>query len=364
MAYESNLPEILSDLQGLTQAEKMNIANLIYTKTFSVKNIKDTHPTLSQVRSGSKIPILMESDDYGAFPFTEGNCTLPSCTINDTFSTYTWELGQIGCEITICMENFDQEFMIFFNTWKKMNDGDLYSAVVEFIVERFQQRHLKAEVRVAYFGDKSSSDDLINGFDGAFVQMEAIGDDENFVAISENAASTVQGQTISSGDRVYELLEEMYNKAVVQPWFDPTKMVWRLDRGLAMLLAGWLNGLRDKSAYNCDCIDPSKVTQARVYQWDNISVFGIPVEPMPFLDAMKAIPELYNPTTGLFVDKNRIILQRRENTIIGYEIEDTLKRFKLGYDERKNEIYIQGASLFGVGVPEKAFILAGLSQGS
>lgn len=359
MAYDTTeLNTILADLNGLTAAEKMNIANLIFTETFSAKNIKDTHPTISEVRSGSKVPILMADGGYGGFPFTEGDCTLPACTISDNWSSYTWNLGQIGCELTICMETFTNDFLAFFNTWKKMNSDDINSAVVQFIIERFQERHLKAEIRVAYFGDTSSADTLINGFDGFFAQMEALATEDNLVTITQNAGATAADQTITDGQAVYDYLTEMYNKAFVQPWFDPTKMVWRMDRSLAMLLAGFLNTKSDLSMYNCDCIDPTKVTQARVFTWDNLAVFGIPIEPMPFLDAMKAIDEIYNDADGTFVNRNRIILARRENLIIGYEIEQTLKRFKVGYDEREDEIYIKGASLFGVGVPQDAFILA------
>ena len=363
MAYVTdNLDGILSGLNGLTAAEKMNIGNLIFTEQFGVKSIKDTHPTISEVRSGSKVPILLETDDYAGFPFTDGDCTLPACNITDNWSTYTWNLWQIGCELTICMEKFATDFLAFFNTWKKMNSDDINSAVVQFIIERFQARHTKAEVRVAYFGDTDAvGNDLINGFDGFFVQMQAIGGADNFVEITENAANTAAGQTITDGADLYAYLQEMYNKAIVQPWFDPTKMVWRLDRSLAMLLAGWLNTRNDMNGINCECIDPVKVTQARVFQWDNIAVFGIPVEPMPFLDAMKAITGLYDANDGTFVDRNRIILTRREGLILGYEIEQTLKRFKVGYDERANEIYIQGASLFGAGVPQAVFVLGGLT---
>lgn len=359
MAYDtSGLNEILADLNGLTEAEKMNIANLIFTQTFSVKNIKDTHPTLSEVRSGSKIPILLETEDYGGFPFTEGNCTLPACTITDNWSTYTWLLGQIGCEITICMENFTNDFLIFFNTWKKMNDGDIESAVVQFIIERFQTRHLKAEIRVAYFGDTSSSDPLINGINGFFAQMEAMVPADQHVVITQNASGTAAGQTITDGQVLYDYLTQMYNIAVTKPWFDPSKMVWRMDRSLAMIFAGWLNTKTDQSPYNCECIDPAKVTNPRVYQWDNLAFQGIKIEPLPFLDAMRAIDEIYDETDGTYVNRNRIILTRVENMIIGYEIEDTVKRFKVGYDEREDEIYIKGASLFGVGVPQDTFILA------
>ena len=342
----------------------MNIGNVIVTETYNEKNIKDTHPTISEVRSGSKLPILTDEGGYGSFPFTEGNCTLPACNISDNWSTYTWKLGQIGWEGVICMENFSNDFLAFFNTWKKMNGDDINSAVVAFIADQFQKRHLKAEIRVAYFGDTNSSDSLIDGFDGFFAQMEAIGTDINFVEITENAANTVSGQTIATGKDVYDYLKEMYEKAATQAWFDPSSMVWRMDRGLAMLLSGWLNTQSDMTGVSCDCIDPAKVVQARVYQWDNLAVFGIPIEPMPFVDAMKAIPELYDSQTGLFVDKNRIILARREVMILGYEITDTLNRFKIGYDERENEIYIQGATLFGAGVPQPYFVLATGAQGS
>lgn len=359
MAYDSTqLNQILTGLNGLTATEKMDIGNLIFTETFGVKSIKDTHPNIAEVRSGSKVPILMDSDEYGNFPFTEGNCSLPTCNISNDWSTYTWNLGQIGCEVVICMEDFTNNFLVFFNTWKKMNADDINSAVVQFIIEQFQKRQTKAEIRVAYFGDTNSSDALINGIDGFFVQMEAIGAPENFVEITENAGATAAAQTITDGAVLYAYLTEMYNKAIVQPWFDATKMVWRLDRSLAMLLVGWLNTRNDMNGINCECIDPNKLTQARAFVWDNIAVFGIPVEPMPFLDAMKAVTELYDANDGTFVDRNRIILTRREGMIIGYEIQDTLKRFKVGYDERENEIYIQGASLFGVGVPQPTFILA------
>ncbi len=356
MAYSDNLPAILSGLNGLTQAERMNIANLIFTETFAVQNIKDTHPTISEVRSGSKVPILLETEDYGGFPFTVGNCTLPACDISSNWSEYTWNLGQIGCEVTICMEDFQNDFLAFFNTWKKMNEGDIESAVVQFIIERFQSRHLKAEIRVAYFSDSASTNALINGFDGFFTQMEALATADNKVVIAENA--TVPSTVITDGEVILAYLKQMYTKASKNAWFRPENMVWRLDRSDVYALVGFLNTVNDRNQYGVDVIDPSKVTQARIFTVDNLSILGIPVETMPFRDAMRAVTELYNAGTGVYVNPNRYILARRETLILGYEIEDTLKRFKVGYDDRKDEIYIKGASLFGTGVPQNTFILA------
>jgi hypothetical protein len=364
--YDStNLDTLLGDLNGLTAAQKMNIANLIFTQTFAIPNIKDTHPTLSEVRSGSKIPILEATDDYDGFPFFEGNCTLPACSINDNWSAYTWTLGEIGCEVTICMRTFSNDFKVFFDTWAKNNEGDIESALVQFIIERFQSRHLKAEVRVAYFGDSASEDTLINGFDGFFVQMEAQATEgENLVVITQNAGATAAEQTITSGEAIYDYLQSMYTLAAAKPWFEPTNMVWRLDRSLVQTLVGWLNTQADLKGISCDCIDPASVVNARVYTADNLTVFGIPVEPMPFLTAMRAIAEIYDETDGTYVNRNRIVLSRRENMILGYEIEDTVQSFKVGWDDRKNEIYIQGSSLFGAGVPQNHFVLGYGAVGS
>lgn len=360
MSFTStSLQTILEGLNGLTAAEKMNIANLIFIETFKEKSIKETHPYFSGVRAGSKVPILEGQDDFDGFPFTPGNCNLPSCTISDNFSTYTWQMEEIGCELTICLEQFTTAFKAFFNTWEKKNETDLEEAIIQFIVERFQTRHLKAEIRVAYFGDTTATGDtLIEGFDGFFPQMQALADATNTVDVTENAAITVNGQTISNGETVYNYLKAMYEKAAVLPWFDPAKMVYRLDRTLVNVLVGWLNSKQDLKGISCDCIDPMKVTGARVFSADNLTIFGIPVEPMPFLAAMRSTETYFDSATGLYTDKNRFILARKDNMLLGYETEETFNRFKLLYDERHDEIVVQGSSRFAPGVPTNSFILA------
>ena len=360
MSFTSTtLQEILEGLNGLTAAEKMNIANLIFIESFKEKSIKETHPYFSGVRSGSKVPILENSDDFDGFPFTPGNCSLPVCTISSDFSEFTWQMEEIGCELQICLEDFTTDFKAFWNTWQKKNESDMETAIVQFIVERFQSRHLKAEIRVAYFGDTAATGDtLIEGMDGFFPQMQALADATNLVDVTENAAITVGGQTITSGEVVYNYLKAMYDKAAVLPWFDPSKMVWRFDRTLVNVLVGWLNTQADLKGISCDCIDPNSVTQARVFSADNLTIFGIPVEPMPFLAAMRASEHYFDPLTGLYTDKNRFILARKDNMLLGYETEETFNRFKLLYDERQDEIVVQGSSRFAPGVPTNSFILA------
>jgi len=355
MAYTDNLATILGDLNGLTEAEKMNIAQAIFAEQFSVPNIKNTHPTLQEVRSGSKIPILNAENDYCSFPFTDGDCSLPSCNISSDWSTFTWKIAQIGCEVVVCLEDFSNDFMAFFGTWKKYNEDDLESAVIQFIVERFQRKHLGAEVRVAYFGDSNSADPLISGIDGFITQYEARATTENKVEITENVKLT--------GEQVFDYMKEMYDLATAQAWFRPESAVWRIDRGDAIALAGHLNTLGDNATGTCACIDPAKVVNPRIYQWDNLSFMGIPIEPMPFVDAMMCIDELYTDVDG-FTSRNKMVLTQRNNAILGYEVEESLNRFKIGYDDREDDIWIRGASLFGVGVPLDQFVYASYTEPS
>lgn len=359
MYDQTNLTDLLAAINGLTAAEKMNISNMIFIETFAEKNLQETHPFFSQVRAGSKIPILEESDDFGSFPFTTGNCSLPECTMEDNFSTFTWDIQKIGCKVTICMENFLNDFLVFFNTWKKMNEDDIETALIQFIIERFQAKHKKAEIRVAYFGDTDADSTLINGMNGFFAQMQALATVDNTVTISQNDAVTVPLQTITDGEVVYNYLKAMYDKAAVLPWFMPEKMIYRLDRTHVNALVGWLNTQADLKGISCDCIDPEKVTKARVFTVDNLTVFGIPVEPLPFIQIMKAIgADTYDSVTGLYINKNRMILARKENMMLGYEMEETFKSFKVYFDEKEDEIVIKGSSLFGVGVPTNSFVLA------
>ena len=360
MAYTStDLQTILDGLNGLSEASKMNVANLIFKETFKEKSLKDTHPYLTEIRSGAKMPILEGNDDFDSFPFTDGACQLPTCAITDNFSQFKWSFGEIGCEVAICLKDFTADFRAFFNTWLRSNEGEMEEALVQFIVERFQAKHLKAEIRVAYFGDASeTTNDLINGFDGFFVQMEALAGAHNSVGVTENAGVSVAAQTITDGEVVYNYLKTMYEKASQLPWFDATKMVYRLDRTLVNTLVGWLNSLNDLKGMSCDCIDPTKVTQARVFSADNLTVFGIPVEPMPFIAAMKAVGDpYYDSVTGLFVGKNRFILTRKDNMLLAYETEETFNMFDMFWDRRKKETVVQGSSMFGVGVPTDSFIL-------
>lgn len=362
----TELSSLLAALNGLNESQKFNISSTIFLEQFETKNIKTSHPTFGQVINGNKIPILDAGADYNGFEYFDG-CALPACTVSADWSEFKWCIKEIGCEVTVCLKDLLPKFQAFWNVYRKMNDGDIESAFVQFIIELFQNKHLNAEFRVAYFGVKGATvtvgeDDVpqpeIDGCDGFITQMVAVAgvDATHKVSISQNAGANVAAQTITDGQDIYNYLVTIYNKAATQPWFDPTKMVWRLNRSLAMTLAAWLNTKNDLNGINCDCIDPSKVTGPRGFTWDNLTLLGVPVEAYDFEGVMKAQPYYYNGTKYTQY-KNIIILARKDAMLLGYEDDESLHQFNVGYDERKREIFIQGASLFGAAVSVPYFVI-------
>lgn len=367
-----NLESLLDGLNGLNESQKFTMSEALFLEAFKTTNIKDVHPSLGEVRMGTKMPILGMEGGYDSFPYV-ASCALPNCNISADWSEFTWCIGEIGCEITLCMKDVLPKFLAFFNVWRKMNEGDIQSAFVQFISELFQDRHLKAEFRVAYLGDTDATvtvgevdgegepidegDPLFNGCNGFITQMDAQsqGNTDLRVTISENQEATLAAQTMT-GEEAYNYALEMYNKAAVQPWFNPSQMVYRLNRSIVNVLVGWLNSKADLAGINCACIDPSKVVGARGFTVDNLSMFGIPVEAYEFEQAMKA-SAYYWDGTKFTKYKNIMILARKDAMILGYETTDSLSQFHIGWDQRAREIFIQGSSMFGAGVPVPYFIL-------
>ena len=363
----TELGTLLDGLNGLNEADKFKMSEALFLEAFKTRNIKDNHPSVGEVRHGSKMPILGTEGGYDAFAYFD-SCALPSCDISADWSEFQWCIGEIGCEVTICMKDLAPKFLAFFNVWRKMNEGDIQNAFVQFISELFQDRHLKAEFRVAYLGDTDATvtvgeetdepDPLFNGCDGFIKQMDALATADPTLGfeITENAGQTLAAQTISDGDDLYAYLKTAYNQAAVKPWFNPSQMVWRMNRSLVNVLVGWLNSKGDLSGINCACIDPTKVVGTRGFTVDNLTVFGIKVEAYDFEEAMKTTAYYWDGTV-FTKHKNIIILAREDAMILGYETTDSLSQFDIGYDKRKREVYMQGSSMFGAGVPQPYFIL-------
>lgn len=352
----------INKLSGLEGADKFDFNYILYMNSFKVKDVKDDAVLLSEVRDGRSMPIFLRQDDWDAFQtVTEGSCKLPSAEIADDWSLYKFKMGEIGEEIPICMKKFTTDFNRFWNTWPTDSEKDLSTAIVQFIAERFQSRHLKAESRVFFFGDSAQvANTKINATDGIFTQAiaQATANPELRVTIAENAAATPEGQLIKDGEVLLNYYKAAIDKMTYLPDFDTSKMKLYIDRVNAQTLVNWLNNQAELKGVSCDCIDPERVTKAGVFTVDNLAISGIPTVVHEFQEMMKGAGEpYYTAADQLFLHRNIFLLSRTENVLLGYEVEESLKNTDLFYDRRENEIIIKGSSKLAPGLPTDAFVV-------
>lgn len=353
MAIQGNFATAITALvDSLTAAEKLEMNQLLFTKAFGVSDIDAQHEVVTGVRNGSLIPILTTKPNYESFPFNDAtDCTKPVCELNETYSTFKWDLNLIECRVAICMRTFQEDFLKFWNEYRTINnDPDLNTALLQRIIDVFQMNLEAAKWRTVYFGDKASSSQYFNGFDGLFTQGAA--NPAQVIEIAKNAAATAALQKMT-GQEVYDVLVSMYDKASEEAWFDPATLEFRVTRQMAASLVSFMNALSDRSPYNCECLIPGNIAAARTFMLEGLRVNGIPVLVHKEWDGVINGTSELNPTGGLAarVEPNRAFLTYRENLLIGTSSTETLEYFDIFFDKKDGKIYIDGGAYIGAGIP-------------
>lgn len=367
MSITTNFKEQIVDVVGsITKQEKMTMSNALFKKSVEVTDLTKEHTVLTGVRNGNYIPVIDDRANYESFPFSDANqCSIPECDLNTSYSVQKWELGLIECKVPICLRQFDDDFLAFWNqnkmvnTDQQKNEEYMQSELIRFLVEKFKKNHLAALWRGAYFGDKSSSSNLFNGIDGFLTKAEA--NNENKITIDENSNSTYSAQKLT-GQRVYEILEEMYKKYYDNSWFSDKPVEFRMTKANAMALAYYFNGLKDtKCCEGLQMIDPESISGAPKFQYERLRFHDIPIKVMPIWDEIIHLTKELNKgyTNGKItnadaqrVNPNRILLTYKENLIIGTQETDNLNFFDIWYSKDQDKIFIKGGSYFGTGIPE------------
>lgn len=362
MAYTDNFVSTLLPLvEDLVSADKMELSELLYSKSFEDGDVSDSHTIVPGVRHGHVIPILNNNPDYESFPFVdETSCAPTDCDVSNEFASHKWELGLIECRVGICLRSFDENFLRFFNQWRQTQEGepDLNTAMIAFISDKFSLNHKAATWRTSYFGDKNSASAFFNGIDGFFTQAEA--NASQVIDIAKNDGLTFAEQAMT-GQEVYDTLENMYLSAGEQAWFDPSIMEFRITRAMATKLVTFLNGLNDLKGYQCECIDPNTATQSRVFMLEGLRIFGLPVLVHNAWDGViNGTAELNGGGgTAARVNPNRALLTYRNNLLIGTSQSEALESMDIWYDKTDKKVYLEGSSYLGAGIPMKdEYILA------
>lgn len=352
MAITTNFnTAVLALVEDLVTADKVNISNAIYTNSFEVGDIAEGHQIVTGVRNGNLIPILNNAPKYDAFPIKAANdCNIPACDLDLGFSTKEWKLAMIACKIPICVNSFDENFLLFWNQYKRVfGDADLNSALIQYIVDLFQKNLQAAIWRRVWFADSTSTNDYLEGSDGIFTQAEAM--DGFKIEIAENISGNLTGQAL------YDYLTEAYNYASVQPWWNPATVRFEMTQAMASVLVSFLNSISDKSLYNCECFSADGITAMRTYSIDaNLKVFGVPVHIHREFDGVINAFALGNPY--------RALLTNESNILIGTSELDQLPAFDIWYSKDNDQIYIKGGANVGAALVTNEYVYVGAETAS
>lgn len=351
--FNSALLALVTDINS---AEKATLANAIFTDSFEVSKLADSHTVLTGVRNGNIIPIMSNAPAYNAFPYKDPtNCDIPVCDLDLPFSAKSWQMGMIACKIPICINTFDENFLTFWGSYKRLfGDENLDSALMKYITDMFLKNLEAAMWRVAFFGDTTTlvgdaNYALLRAADGIFTQAEA--GTGTKVIVAENTTGTL------TGEAVYAYLLNAYNTAVAQPWFDASTARFEMTAAMASVYVGWLNSLGDRSMYNCDCYAADGITAMRSFSIDaNLTIFGIPIHVHREFDGVINALTLGN--------RYRALLTSDTNILIGTSEMDQLPDFKIWYSEDDDKVYIKGGANIGASLVTNDYVYIGAEVAS
>lgn len=358
MAITNNFQTAILDIiDDLVTADKANIQDAVYESAFEISSVTDGHIVITDVRNGNVIPILSKSPQYDSFPYKDPtNCTIPSCDLDLGFGAKPWTLGMIACKIPICINSFDENFLLFWNQHKRVfGDADINGALLQYIVERFQQALEAAMWRVIWFGDTTTSNaspnyPLLRPIDGIFTQAEAMNGVK--IEVTENAAGS--GLT---GEAMYAYIQDAYNRASILPWFDPSTVQIEMTQAMAAVWVGWMNSLGDRTQYNCECYSPDGLTAQRTFTVNgDLRIFGIPVHVHKEFDGVINALGLGNPY--------RALLTSNSNILIGTSELDQMPAFDIWYSKDDDQIYIKGGANLGAALVTNEYVYIGAESDS
>lgn len=339
--------------ETLSAANKLTIANTIFENSLLAEDIASRHLVITGVETGDVVPIIDDSVNYASFPFiSQTDCTSASCDLGITFSGKKWTLGLIGCKIPICMKSFSADFRYFFQqNYQVLHDLDMNSQLLKYLESKFTNNFNGAKFRVSYFGDSTIAEGeenyaLLHGFDGFFTQAEA-GDGVKYDFT----------QVAPTGAYAYEQFEIAYAAYMESNWADKEGVVWKMTRKMASLWVRWMNGLKDRSMYNCECFSVDGITALRTFTLEGqLSIFGIPVEIERDLDGIITQLDLDRPY--------RALLTYRNNLMIGTQATENLSEFDIWYNKPTKEVIIEGEALIGAMIPTDEYIYIGAESDS
>lgn len=346
MALDNNFAtNITNAVKSLVEADGLlDLSNVIYSATSEIGDFATKHNVITDVRNGILVPIITLGNNYGALSADVGDCSMNTCGLNASYSTKKWLLGDYNCRVPICLKTYSEDFKLFWGMYNQtlespLDEADKY-AYIAFLTNIAQKNIQGALWRTGYWGDVSATTNaLISKNNGIWTEADA--------GVGEKLEMTAGELT---GEQVYNYLAQMYTTASNEDWFNESTAQFIISRKMAKTLVTWLNSLSDKSMYNCDCIDPSKVVSSRVFGIDNLSIFGIPVVSHKESDEAGKVVSVTPDYRALLINK--------DNVLVGVNTTEHLDQFDIFYDKKDRKIYVDLAIQIGTAIPLDEYVYA------
>lgn len=323
---------------SLTTADKVNIRNAIFRESFLASDIITYHDLRTDVRDGGLQTVVgRQADLYKGLQATtnERSCAMNTGTLTTDYSSKKWSIGEYNERIAICLRDVSEDFLVYWNMYRQRLENPLENpddqAYLDFLLAKVEAKLNPTLWRISYLGDKSAvgaTANLISNNNGLYVQAQ--------VGNGEQIKIT---QTDPTGQQIYGYMKQLYDKFILEDWFNEDEFVWDMTRATAGAIVKMLNDANDQSEYNCTCIDPHQIVGRRFFNINNLTMFGLPVRVHSEIDHSKnAVGD---------TDKFEILLIRKGDTLIGTNTVDSLKDFDIFYDQKDRTIYMDASVYAG-----------------
>lgn len=346
MALEGNFSSAIVDLvEDLTSADKLNINEAIFQDTWGIGSFVGAHTLRTGVRHGSVIPIVLAGDNYCAMPVgDETDCDLNECDLETNYAAKKWDLAEYNCRIPICMRQFDENFLVFWNMYRQRLENPLSEpdaqAFLEYLTNQVERNILGAQWRVGYWGDTSATtNDLIKGNDGYWAQA---------MAGSGYKLQITAAGSEPTAEEILDAIEEALNANYDKMWLSESDVVIKMGWAAANKVVIFLNKEARNNPYNCDCVSPDGIVSADRFTIEGLRIFGYKVE------AHKEIDGAGNCVTD--ANPFQILITRKSNLLIGTNTRDKMEGFDIFYDKVSRKIYIDSMIYLGVSMPLDDYI--------
>jgi len=335
--------KVIGLVKDLVSADKVTLSEAIFQETFALNNFAKAHNIDLNVRHGNVIPIVLNNDPFLSMKERDQtSCDFPEGSLNIKFSSKKWDLAEYAERIPICMRQFDENFLLFWNMYRQGLDDPTNTpdaqAFLSYLIKQVEDRVQATQWRVGYFGDTTSTNDYIKGNNGFFVQASAG---------SGYKKQIDKATTEPTGEELIKAIEKALNENSGEFWLGSDDIVIKTSWQVANKIVIYLNSLDRLNQYNCTCVSADGIVRSDKFGVDGLRLFGYKVEAHREIDGTARV---------LTESPFQILIARKSNLHVGTNTMDKLDGFDIFYDQLTNKVYINSSVYLGVAITLDEYI--------